>query len=294
MIQLLGFCLVATMLEMGDAGADVSAAEGLWQAAERNRLSDAEAQQAAELLDHRHPFVRGIAEWALALKVGQENNGQRAAWPRSDAPAWYRRWAALDGRFLLEADWVRQAVTAGLHRDAARLAASVDSMILRTERMAADFRRQGLGPEDDVRLQALLDRLRATQRRLQEQIPLPPGDPAAEALVAETWLAARQTLREAALLNPAIRSSQVVFVKQFAPHTTRNITRSFSWQHKPGGDICVLNGFQPGAGPRSDPRSTGSGACARTGPLVGRRPGRVRLRPSARLAPGPRHRQCVP
>jgi hypothetical protein len=26
------------------------------------------------------------------------------------APAWYRRWAALDSQFLLEADWARQAV----------------------------------------------------------------------------------------------------------------------------------------------------------------------------------------
>lgn len=47
MIQLVGFCLVATVLEMGDARGEASAAERLWQAAEKNRLSDADARQAA-------------------------------------------------------------------------------------------------------------------------------------------------------------------------------------------------------------------------------------------------------
>jgi len=63
----------------------LAVAEQLWQAAQENRLSDAGAARAAEMLRHADPFVRGLAEWALAMKVGTENNGQGQVHPNPPA-----------------------------------------------------------------------------------------------------------------------------------------------------------------------------------------------------------------
>ncbi|MBL7222576.1 MAG: hypothetical protein ISS72_01860, partial [Candidatus Brocadiae bacterium] len=169
-------------------------------------------------------------EWAIAMKVGGENSGQALVWPKPKAPEWFARWMAVPAAARLEADWVRQAVSLGTHRDAARLLASVDAMVARAERMAA---------HGTVPAAAMAD-LRATRRRMATA-----SDTAARQAL---WLAARRCLRAAVMAHHGLAAERLVFVKQFAAHTVRNITRSYPWKHKPGGDIFVLAGLKPDAG----------------------------------------------
>jgi hypothetical protein len=53
-------------------------------------------------------------------------------------------------------------------------------------------------------------------------------------------------LREIVLAHPAVDFQQLVFLTQFTPHTVRNITRSYAWKHKPGGDIMILDDLAAG------------------------------------------------
>ena len=226
-------------------------AELLVRIAEKNRLSAGMAALAARLLDHEDPFVRGMAEWAVAMKVGGENSGQAVVWPAPQAPDWYQAWSGLSADALLVADWVRQATSQRIHRDRAKLLASVDEMIARAERMRSDFLR---GHLEDESFKRITDEL-AALRTLRDKLADAAGDASSASGLASSdellaarrlWIEARRHLRAIVMENPALDFESLLFVKQFAPHTVRNITRSYSWKHKPGGDICVLADLKSG------------------------------------------------
>jgi len=223
--------------------AATAVAELLVRLAHKNRLSDRFAALAAELLAHDDPFVRGMADWAITMKVGGENNGQQIVWPAPHLPDWYERWSGQDHDDLLQADWVRQAVTQGIHRDSARMLASVDTILQRAARMQEHYEEIGASRGSLQAVAAQLARLQSIRRRLAQQIETAPEDQVSHRRL---WLDARRGMRAVVLANPAIDFDQLVFVKQFTPHTVRNITRSYSWKHKPGGDICVLSDFKAG------------------------------------------------
>ncbi len=216
------------------------AAESLLRLAEQNQLSADLAELAGGLLESDDLFARGMAEWAIAMKVGGENNGQVAVWEPGATEPWFRRYVSLSPQQRLEADWVRQAVSRGIHRDPARLLADLDAMLKRAEQMAADFRLYGASPEGiDERL-AELRALRAELAASAAQ-----GEPGLAA-AQRRWLDARRALRHIALANPAVDFERIVFLTQFAPHTVRNITRSYAWKHKPGGDVVILDDLAAG------------------------------------------------
>jgi len=221
------------------------AAESLLRLAEQNQLAAELAELAGELLASDDPFARGMAEWAIAMKVGGENNGQVAVWDRDAAAAWFQRYCRLDPPQRLEADWVRQAVSRGIHRDPTRLLADLDAMLQRAERMAADFRlndfqMNGATPD------AVADRLAALRQVRAEVAEATGQGEQGLAAARRGWLDARRILREIVLANPAVDFQQIVFLTQFTPHTVRNITRSYAWKHKPGGDIAILDDLATG------------------------------------------------
>jgi hypothetical protein len=216
------------------------AAESLLRLAEQNQLTDDLAELAGVLLESDDPFARGMAEWAIAMKVGGENNGQLAAWDRDAVEPWVRQYLSLSPRQRLEADWVRQAVSRGIHRDAGKLLTDLDAMIQRAERMESAFRERGTAP-DAVRVPlAVMRELRAEVAEAANQ-----GEPGL-AIARRRWLDGRRILREIVLAHPAVDFRQLVLLTQFTPHTVRNITRSYAWKHKPGGDIVILDDLAVG------------------------------------------------
>ena len=237
-----------------EPAAALDVAELLVRASEQNRLSDTLAALAGRLLESDDHFVRSLAEWAIAMKVGGENNGQTAVWPKPAGPAWYAAWANLDGDFLLTADWVRQATTAEIHRDPAGLADSVAAMIARAERMVHDHGAAETPPQLAT-LQSLHDAMMAIvveEAAAEEAAAAQPADagPLRLAAVQRHWLEAREVLREFVFAQAPIDFDELVFIRRFAPHTVANITRAYAWRYKPGGDIVVLSGIHPGGAVR--------------------------------------------
>ncbi|HUS92356.1 MAG TPA: hypothetical protein VM695_10925 [Phycisphaerae bacterium] len=233
----------------GDACAE---AERLLSLARRGQFTDPQAAQAAGLLAHEDPFIAAIAEWALATRVEKDNGGQRIAWPREDAPAWFVAWASLPAERLLEFDYARYAVSWGAHRQAAQLLSSAGKIIERAEGAAGEVRQAAGLAERKALVAGQLEELRAIERRLAEHVRKDPGD----LLTARRlWLAARRAARPIVLANPAIDFDSLIYIKRHPVHSHRNITGSqYPWVHKPGGDIFIQSlprGLGPGA--RIDP-----------------------------------------
>jgi len=126
---------------------DLAAVEMLWQVAREGRLARPLLKQAAGLLDHQDPFVSGVAEWAIAVQIGYENNGVRQLWPPSDPPPWYARWQKLPCQLAAERDYVRQAVARGIHRDSEQLQISVARIVDRARAVAAEIRGADTSPD---------------------------------------------------------------------------------------------------------------------------------------------------
>lgn len=191
-------------------------------------LNDALAGRAASLLDHSDPFVRGIAEWAIAVRVNRENDGSKMAWPRRNPPAWFTRWQAVEAKNLLNYDYVRQAVQQNMHRTVADLRASGDQVVARAEKLAtAISAAKGLAEVKAAhgRLAAAADLSSARLR----------------------WVELRHAARELVLASPDLAFQQLVFCKRRNHLGQHNIANyAFHQARMPaGGDVLIKRGFDP-------------------------------------------------
>jgi hypothetical protein len=206
--------------------------------AERHALDDAQAEEAAQLLGDPDPFVRAAAEWALALRVGHDNDGGAAVWPRADAPAWFTRYLAVTPAQRIECDMIRHALARGLSSDPVALQADLRVMAERAERVA-----RTLGEPSRQQAAALRALVAAT----------PTATSIETALLRGRWLQARHLARAVALAQPELAFDELLVTTRFALHHKPNVCGiHYSWAYKPGGDLCVLRGFrgdQPTAAP---------------------------------------------
>ncbi len=225
----------------------IGRAEQLLALAQQRELSDELAGEAASLLDDADPFVQGIAEWALATKVHLENNGQEVRWPRNDSPDWYRRWMALDGDFLLTADYVRQGAGWGIHHQPASMLGSVDLILQRASGTLDEIKRSGISRADQQAARANFEHVQAIRAQLARRIENAPGDLTSQRRL---WLEARRAARRIVLANPAVDFERLVYIQRHVA-LFANITGSqYPWSHKPGGDIYVQQGLEPGSARR--------------------------------------------
>lgn len=219
-------------------------AELLWRISLQQRLTDAQAAFAAGLLDHEDPFVRALAEWAIATRVGMDNNGQQIAWPSADPPHWFTRWISLSPEALLEADYARFAVLWNIHYSPAKIASSGSAILQRARGAAGEVQSGGLAASREL-VAAQLAKLEAIRSEMERCDKASPCDLSG---MRRLWLEARRAARPIVLANPAVDFRELLFVKQYPAHSHRNITGSqYPWVHKPGGDLCVQTGLEAGS-----------------------------------------------
>jgi hypothetical protein len=233
LVPLLSFATVAAQVDREPAkpAPPVEAEELLEVAIESNTLSDTQVERASELLSSSDPFDRGLAWWAIAVKVGMDNHGFDVVWPKSNPPGWYIRWASAPPSFHLEADYVRQLAEFGLHRRREDILLAAGKTLKRAETIV-----------EMTPAQPDLAPARSLYAELAQQVE----SSASVKACRTTYIRFRHAARKVILSNPDIDFDRIVFVTQYQAHTRRNITRSFPWKHKPGGDICVLSGFRDG------------------------------------------------
>ncbi|MFZ5832512.1 MAG: hypothetical protein ACOY3P_20690, partial [Planctomycetota bacterium] len=206
---------------------------------------------AAVLLDHADPFVRGIAEWAIATRLAAEYecaeervDGRRVAkkWPGGNGPEWYRRWAALGDDSALELDYVRQTVALGKHRTAKGLLEAAEAHVKRAEQLAERVRDLGI-PAQVEAAEAKAAQASAALARLVTAAEASPD----LTKLRKLYLQLRLAVREVVLGNPDIDFRKILFAVRQAPTSNGNITVGRWNTHAPGGDIYVKQGFSPSA-----------------------------------------------
>jgi len=223
----------------------VAAAEALCRAAESGGLTPGHLALAAQLLKHDDPFVRGLVEWAIAIKVQSDNVGERIVWPSADSPEWFAAWSALPAASLLDEDYVRQAWAAGILHDAAALVASADAILRRAESVAGEIAAAGPPPEKAALVSRQLAALASIRKQMAEQAG---AGPAGLPPLRRLWLEARRAARPVVLAGPEVDFGGLVVVTGHSGHGLANITGSqYPWTHKPGGDIVVKTGLDPDA-----------------------------------------------
>jgi hypothetical protein len=217
----------------------------------RNVLPTARlGELAGAWLDHPDPFIRDLAEWAIAIRLGadyegaEENvAGRRVArdWPGRDAPAWYLRWAALGPESILELDYVRQAAALGWHRNTAALLASAEGLVRRAEGLLVYSQHRGKPAQQTIAKSHMAQVLDAHQK-LRDAALASPADLTGQRRL---WLDLRRAVRQVVLTNPDIDFSQVLFATRPAAPWSGNITAGRWNTHTPGGDIYVKSGLSP-------------------------------------------------
>ncbi len=206
--------------------------------------------RAAQLLDHPDPFVRGLAEWAIAIRLAPEYEcaeervkGRRIAkhWPGEDGPDWYRKWAAIGPDSMLDLDYVRQAAALGVHRTSEDLVAYAAKWVERSEELLDYIRQTGTPKQVAVADASQAGVLSAfgELKRVAKQSP--------EDLTRCRcgYLNVRHALRDLVFVNPEVDFDQVVFGVRQAPGNSGNITVGRWNTHTPGGGIYVKQGFRP-------------------------------------------------
>jgi hypothetical protein len=206
---------------------------------------------AAELMDSPDPFLAGLGEWAIAIRLGDEYEGRldrrgtsmRAMpWPGDDAPQWYKKWHDQGPQQLLQNDYVRQAVAAGAHRSAKALARSADSLVHRAEKLIGYVRNRGTASQIAAADQAM-EKVVTAQASLHHQLDNRPTDIAGHH---RSWLDLRQTVRGVCLANTDINFRKIVFALRRGDGGGGNITMGRNNASPPGGDIVVKTGLAPG------------------------------------------------
>ena len=206
----------------------------LWDLLDRARndgVREKDVAWAAGFLDHHDPFVLAMAEWVISEKVDRDNARQNIVWPRPNSPEWFNRWLALPPEVRLEADYARQGLEWGFHRNGEELLASARLVVARAGKAAI---RNGSQAEIDP-LQKRIEAMEAAAK-----------GPADLTALRRQWIDLRKAVRPIVLGHPCLDFTEFLFIARHPVHSHRNITGSqYPWVHKPGGDIRIRSGFEP-------------------------------------------------
>jgi len=199
-------------------------------------------RRAGALLDHADPFVRGLAEWAIAVRLGQQCEGPRSKpWPGPAKCEWFAKFLSLGPETYVELDYVRQAAGLGLHRSTAGLLKSAEDVFQRTAAAAED----GLKRLDAKRAAAVttaLARLQQARRKLEDAAAASPGDLTDHR---KLWLVMRRAARDVVLAGPDAPHDKLLFATRTG-NDGGNITNGHLRDiYGPGGDLHVKTGLSP-------------------------------------------------
>ncbi len=197
-------------------------------------------RRGAALMGHDDPFVRALAEWALAIRLGVECEMRDNPWPE-DAD-WFRTWAAMTPEQMLPADYCRHAAQAGWHRTGQALAAAAAEAADRA-RAAADYARRiapaGKAPELDERLAKLDAAIEALAAAAKASGDL--------TVLRKLYLDARLAARDVTLAGPERGFEGILFATRTAAGGGNITNGHIRHTYGPAGDIHLKTGLAPSA-----------------------------------------------
>ncbi len=194
------------------------------------------AAKASEFLENNDPFVRAMAEWAIEIKVGLDNDRQGDVWPGENPPQWFTAWMAVPEKDHLPFDYVRQAISLGMHRRPADLLRLARNVQQRAEGKIAWIKEEYLNAKEPAAAETMRNGLAQLEKTLTSG-----NDLAAQR---QAWLDWRPTVRDAVMNTPDIDFSKLVYLERFSGG--HHIQPSIHMNKYPaGGDIYVQDGLNP-------------------------------------------------
>jgi len=198
---------------------------------------------AEPMLDDPDLFVQAMADWAMSVAVGNANDASRGeAYPpaKGEAPAWFARYLAVPAAYHLPYDYVRQAISLGMHRRA-------DDLL----QLAADTTRRALARAEWTRANGGGGGIDSATATLQQAYAALQSNAGADpATLHRHWLAWRKSVREVVLQGPDIDFDSMVYIKRFGTRTHLQPGVHSASQFPDGGDIFVQTGLDPAGEPR--------------------------------------------
>jgi hypothetical protein len=200
-------------------------------------------EKAANYLHHPDPFTRAMAEWAISTRVNWEANLSLADPEKYINESWYREWiSSRTTERILENDYFRQAWALGIYRSPSALLRDAGEIMKRTLKMATEFP----DSENNKKLKDLENELSNIYSQFQVDYR---DNEISLAGAQDYWLQMRLLSRSIIMNNPDLDFGETVFSTRHANHSGENITNGAkTYINKPGGDICVKKGFDPGSG----------------------------------------------
>lgn len=186
------------------------------------------------------PFIRGMAEWAISIRINMMNNFSTKNWPEEGekGPEWFYVWKdLLQTEFVLESDYVRQAVRLGVHRNRESLIENARKIVERSTAIS-----------DKIVLSGNSKAVSTTARNINKLKEIGEMMKKEEDLkeCRKLWIAMRKVSRDVFMANPDIDFEDIIFAYRHTFHSGGNITNGGKSYHiKPGGDIYLKKGFSP-------------------------------------------------
>ncbi len=183
--------------------------------------------RAADFLDSDDVFVRAMAEWAISVKVSNDNDRQKKLpWPGKNPPTWFKKWMAVPPSDYLAFDYARQAISLGMHRRSRDLFTLAKDVARRAEEKAKWAGGNAVA----------VKQMRAAAAKLNGSSDLKSQRSA--------WVAWRKTIRPVVLESKDIDFKEIVYLKRFSGG--HHIQPSIHMNNYPsGGDIYVQDGLEP-------------------------------------------------
>ena len=193
---------------------------------------------AEPMLDDPDPFVQAMAEWAMSVAVCNANDSSRAkAYPpaKGEAPAWFARYLAVPEEYHLPYDYIRQAVSLGMHRRSEDLVKLATDTTRRALARAEWTKANGDGGAIDSAIAALQEAYEALQANSEAE----------PSTFHRYWLAWRKSVRDVVLQGPDIDFDSMVYIKRFGANAHLQPGVHSGSQFPNGGDIFVQTGLDP-------------------------------------------------
>lgn len=196
--------------------------------------------RAAEFLDDEDPFVRALADWAICVNVGNENDGRHTAWPGEPEPEWWEAWLAIEADEHLALDYVRQVASLQMHRRGGDLLTlSRDQM--RRAQAKADWARAHLPADKAAGIDQRVEEMTAAHERFAAVVGEKSDDLTA---CRQAYLRWRPTVRAVAMSGPDVDFDSVVYLTRYSGGSHLQPGIHDPW-NKAGGDIYVQQGLSP-------------------------------------------------
>lgn len=199
-------------------------------------------RRAGALLGDADPFVRALAEWAIATRLGAQIEGVRKqSWPDPARCEWFAKWEKLSGDEMITCDFVRQLVTTGEHRTSKGLLKNAEALARQAQGMAGRIRPVA-SADQLAALNSALKRVSQAQEALNGLAKANQADLAGQRV---KWLQLRRTVREVALLNPELGTGPLLFATRTGPEVGNITNGAIRDAYGPGSDLYIKTGLSP-------------------------------------------------